>query len=297
MTCYHPIDAWQNIASGVVFFHEKGRHGETRKLQIACGQCIGCRLERSRQWAVRCMHEAAMHNANCFVTLTYDEEHLPARNNLNYVDFQKFMKRLRKSAGHKVRFYVGGEYGGLNGRPHFHACLFGHDFKDKIYFSRSPTGSKLYRSNELEKLWPYGYSSIGTLTFESAAYIARYCVQKVTGQLAEIHYKRTDNEGDYQLTPEFNRMSLKPGIGATWLNKNMRDVYNHDFIVVNGVKAAAPKYYDKMLKRINPDKMDEFKAERELKAQKYREDNTPERLAAKEQYTKARTKQLLRNKV
>lgn len=297
MTCYNPIDAYQNVQSGVVYFHEKARHGETRKLQLSCGQCIGCRLERSRQWAVRCMHEAAMYTENAFLTLTYNEENLPARNQLNYSDFQKFMKRLRKHAGVSVRFYMGAEYGSQNDRPHYHACIFGYNFSDRIYFSRSPTGSKLYRSAQLERLWPHGYSSIGELTFESAAYIARYCVQKVTGPLAELHYRREDEKGVYQKIPEFNKMSLKPGIGATWLDKNERDVYNHDFIVVNGVKATAPKYYDKLLKRKDPEKLDQFKAEREVKALTYRHDNTPDRLRAKHEFTKQVTQQLKRGKV
>lgn len=296
MTCYHPLDAWKT-AGGEIVFREAARYGDAQKLQLPCGQCIGCRLERSRQWATRCMHEASLYRENSFITLTYNEENVPKRGNLNYADFQLFMKRLRKKTGCKTRFYMGGEYGTQNGRPHFHACIFGYDFPDKIYFMRSPTGGKLYRSETLEQLWPHGYSSIAALTFQSAAYIARYCVQKVTGHAAEEHYKRHDEEGEYQLTPEFNRMSLKPGIGALWLEKYKSDVYTYDHVIINGQECSPPKYYDKLLKKWDSDKLDEFKETREERALKRKNDNTPSRLAEREQFQNARIRSLARGKV
>lgn len=192
---------------------------------------------------------------------------------------------------------MGAEYGTENKRPHFHACIFGWDFPDRLYFKRSPSGEKLYTSRTLEQLWPYGFSTIGEVTFQSAAYIARYCVAKVTGDAAKIHYRREDEKGEYHLTPEYNRMSLKPAIGKTWLEKYKNDVYNHDHVVVNGVPSTPPKYYDKLLKRWDSDKLEELKEEREANALIYQKDNTPARVAAKEQFQKARIKSLLRNKV
>ena len=135
MPCFHPLRAFKTSA-GEVVFTEHARYDIVTQLSLPCGQCSGCRLERSRQWAMRCVHEAAAYDCNAFITLTYDEENLPADGSLNYDHFQLFMKRLRKAIEpNKVRFYMCGEYGEENGRPHFHACLFGYDFPDKVMLS------------------------------------------------------------------------------------------------------------------------------------------------------------------
>lgn len=203
MPCYKPLDAWRpDISSGVkklIFqYNPKLCSSPMPELQVPCGRCVGCRLERSRQWALRCIHEARMHKQNCFITLTYNDENLPADKSLHYEDFQKFMKRLRRKFGEGVRFYMCGEYGENLGRPHFHACLFGVDFADKKLWRKSPSGAFLYRSATLEQLWPFGYSSIGDVTFETAAYVARYIMKKITGEAAELHYRffRPFNRGD-----------------------------------------------------------------------------------------------------
>lgn len=296
MTCYHPLDAWQCNDGEVVF--NKPKYHLKRKLKLACGQCIGCKLERARQRAVRCMHEAQMHNENSFITLTYEEEHLPERNQLKHKDFQDFMKRLRKGNEHKtIRYYMGGEYGEQNGRPHYHAGIFNHDFKDKLYFKKTESGEKIYTSKELEKLWPWGYSSVANVTMESMGYIARYCLKKMTGQNAEDHYKRYDHIGEYQQIPEYNTMSLKPGLGATWLEKYKTDIYNFDYIITNGHKTRVPKYYDTIKGRENPQFMEKLKKEREKEAEKYLNDQTPERLKVKQTVTIARLASLKRGKI
>lgn len=205
MTCYHPLDAWRNDAPSradnrLIFTYHPSL-GRGPDLKVPCGQCVGCRLERSRQWAVRCVHEASLHTDNCFITLTYNDEHLPSDGSLNYRDFQLFMKRLRKRVSVPVRFYMCGEYGENFGRPHFHACLFGFNFPDlKLWKSGK---SKLYRSPLLEELWPFGYSSVGDVNFESAAYVARYILKKVTGADAAAHYdfRRSFNRGDIKPPP------------------------------------------------------------------------------------------------
>lgn len=286
--CYHPLEAWQCPDGSIVFSENKARDG--RRLDLPCGRCVGCRLERSRQWATRCVHEAKSHAANCFVTLTYSSEHLPERNSLHYPDFQRFMKRLRKQFGKGVRFYMCGEYGELLDRPHFHACLFGVDFAAdrKVWSNRN--GYKLYRSPTLEVLWPFGHSTIAEMNFETAAYTARYVMKKMTGEAAEDHYTKVDPDtGEvYQITPEFNRMSLKPGIGGLFVDKYMSDIYPHDYVVVNGSKAKPPRYYDKRFDKIDPLAFDNLKGDREIAAYEARLDNTPERLAVKETVAKAR---------
>ncbi len=194
MACFGPLKGWPSkklTPSGKrqVVFNISQAYTD-RPVNIPCGQCIGCRLDKSKQWAIRCVHEASLYDNNSFITLTYNTEHLPEDRSLEVRVFQLFMKRLRKRFGTKIRFYACGEYGDQNGRPHYHACLFNHDFQDKKLWKRGKDPSlDLYRSADLEKLWPYGYSSIGEVTFQSAAYVARYIMKKITGPKGggEIH--------------------------------------------------------------------------------------------------------------
>ena len=293
------------MSDGSVKFVSRNKAGVEGTLELPCGQCIGCRLERSRQWAMRCLHEASLYDRNAFITLTYDDSHLPPGGSLSYPDFQKFMKRLRRRIGSKVRFYAGGEYGEQGTiRPHFHACLFGYDFPDKVFFKRSSSGDKLYTSKLLESLWPYGISSVGDVTFQSAAYIARYCVAKRTGDAAKSWYacdEFVDEHGEVRnsVTPEFNRMSLKPGIGSRWLEKFKTDVYPRDYVVVNGVKVKPPKYYDVLFEREDPGTFSEIVANRELQMDTLiKRDHLeywPDRMNVKEQVHLARSNQLLRS--
>lgn len=286
MACFSPLLAWQ-LDGGEIVFCERGKI--KRELNLPCGQCIGCRLDRSRQWAVRCVHESQLHGSNVFVTLTYSDDFLPTDLSLHYRDFQLFMKRLRKVKP-GVRFYMCGEYGELGSRPHFHACLFNCFFDDRVLFSHLSSGSDIYTSAELEKLWPFGFCSVGDVTFESAAYVARYVMKKVTGPRADAHYERVDYAtGEIkQASPEFNRMSLKPGIGGDWFRKFRSDVYERDYVVVNGVKMKPPKYYDKLLQAASDFSSDYIEFLRSEKARKLAPDNTPERLVVRETVARAR---------
>lgn len=290
--CYSPLLAYQ-CANGEVVFVERQRHDTVRELSLPCGQCIGCRLERSRRWAMRCVHEASLYDANCFVTLTYDDGHLPDKGHLSYPEFQRFMKRLRKHfAPAKVRFYMCGEYGPALARPHFHACLFGVDFDDRIYFKTMPSGEKLYTSAVLQRLWPFGFSSVGNLTFESAAYVARYCVQKVTGRAAKDHYG--------EKPPEFNYCSLKPGIGAGFMARWEADIYPRDRVVINGFECLPPAYYARLFRRRSAFAeqlyQDVIGPRREAAGRARFADNTPQRLHAKATVAAARV-QLLRRTI
>lgn len=246
--CFHPLEAVQEGDGRLKFGSGVQDRIQGRPLWIRCGRCIGCRLDRSQQWAVRCMHECRMHASNSFITLTYDDAkskdlgYVPM--SLEYRHFQLFMKRLRKSNSN-VRFYMCGEYGPRNFRPHFHACLFGIFFEDREVYRDLSSGSRIYTSAKLEELWPYGFASVGDVTFESAAYVARYVCQKIVGRDADEHYRRFDVESGevFQLEPEFNRMSLKPGIGARWFDKYQRQLVVHDAAIVDGRKVRMPKYY------------------------------------------------------
>lgn len=251
MPCFYPLIAYLSAdltASGkrqVVFSPTASFTGLPMKLP--CGQCVGCRLERSRQWAVRCLHENKCHDRSVFLTLTYDDDHLPDGGTLIKRDLQLFMKRLRKSRFEKVRFYACGEYGETTFRPHYHVLLFGTDFPDKRFYKDSPAGEPLYRSCELDSLWSCGVHSIGAVTFESAAYCARYVMKKITGPMADWHYSGRE--------PEFVNMSRKPGIGAPWLARFGSEVYRHDSVIVRGIEARPPRFYDNKYELVDPDRM------------------------------------------
>lgn len=267
-----------------------------RPINLPCGQCVGCRLERSRQWAMRIMHESQLHASNCFITLTYSDENIPADGGLRKSDFQKFMKRLRKKVG-SVRFFYAGEYGESLGRPHYHACIFGYDFPDKVPFSQSGEHT-IYISDELSKLWPYGHVTIGELTFQSAAYVARYCMKKVTGDSADRHYEKIcPYTGEiYKIQEEYVTMSLKPAIGRNWYDKYKTDLYPSDYHIVNGVKVRPPRYYDRLLKIENESLLEQLKFKRVRRALKSKEHQTPNRLRVREKVAKARLNQLTRHK-
>ena len=292
------MQAYQ-LSDGLVVFRESG--DVVRSLTLPCGQCRGCRLERSRQWAIRCMHEARMHENNCFLTLTYDNDHAPSDRSLNYAHFQKFMKDFRKKCGSGIRFYMAGEYGEKFERPHFHACIFGFDFPDKTVWKRTASGSIIYRSKLLESIWTRGYSSIGDVTFESAAYVARYVMKKVnvsnkTPLHLRDHYETTDFEtGEIKdRVPEFNKMSLRPGIGYGFYEKFHSDMYTTDKAVINGREVKIPRYYDKKFAEDFPEAFESIQLERFIDAQSRFEDNTDERLAVKEQVSNAKIGRLRR---
>lgn len=218
---------------------------------MPCGQCIGCRIRRTRDWAVRVTHEAQSHRANCFLTLTYAPEHLPEKGSLEPEHLVRFIKRLRKRLDRHqttIRYYAVGEYGEKLERPHYHLLIFGWDFPDRYFWKYSKSGEPLYRSPELEALWTKGHSTIGETTWESAAYAARYTLKKINGERAVNHYK--------DKLPEFIRLSLKPGIGHNWIEKYWRDVYANDQVVIrkgNEYKTySPPRYYDKWLQENQP---------------------------------------------
>jgi len=294
MPCYHPISAWQLLnvktANGKPTISFKNPYARPTKdrvgIQVPCGQCIGCRLERSRQWAIRCVHEAYGHEDNAFITLTYSTENLPSGVSLVKSHFQKFMKRLRKAISpKKVRFFHCGEYGEQNQRPHYHACLFGYDFPDKILYTIRDE-CRLYRSPMLEKLWPNGFATVGDVTFESAAYVARYITKKITGALAEKHYAGRE--------PEYTTMSRRPGIGSKWYAEFSSDVFPSDEIVLRGKIMRPPRYYDKQLEVTNPKLYEKIKLDRKTQALNNSADNTDARLKVKETCKLAQFKLLKR---
>lgn len=233
-----------------------------------------------------------MHEHNAFVTLTYNEDnYFPS---LQYKHFQDFMRRLRKTSG-KVRFFAVGEYGEENFRPHWHALLFG-----KTFTNDGPAASNVYRSKELEALWPFGLSSFGDVNYQTAGYVARYAIKKITGAAADNWYTRIDHTtGELvRCTPELARMSLKPGIGYTWFQKYWRDIYlaRDGVVQPGGHTVPPPRYYDQLLEKENPDLKDEKDLNRYLRSADYMQDCTPARLRIRENHAAAKAAFMKRNR-
>lgn len=223
------------------------------------------------------MHESELHDANMFVTLTYDEENLPPDQGLHHEHFQKFMKRLRKYAWHyhkkRLSYYMCGEYGEKFGRPHYHAIIFGMDMPDKQKYG------KLWNSEKLQSLWGLGYTSIGNVTINSAAYVARYIMKKVTGEDAEKHYVKAfvdEETGEivdtFTVKPEYNRMSTNPAIGKEWYEQYHRDLGDDPANLnchLNGKTYPVPAYYLRRMKAQNPEKYEQVMNARTEHARKH----------------------------
>lgn len=241
------------------------------------------------------MHEAKQHETNSFITLTYNEENMPWDGSLNKHHFQKFMKRLRKKLNGPIRFFHCGEYGEELGRPHYHACIFGENFPDKIRF-KEHNGQMLYTSELLDSVWQKGYTTVGNLTFESAAYVARYCTKKVTGKAADEHYFKEIPYLDIQMEveKEYVTMSRRPGIGYDHFAKYNDEIFAYDEIIVRGQPCQPPRYYDMLYEQINPTRMEEIKKDRIARAYSHAKDNTTSRLIAREKVKEAQNQSLKR---
>lgn len=292
MPCRHPIPAARPVGgdmrpevngrkarASMVFY---GR-GQSRPEQLApgyeaidlpCGQCRSCRLEQSRMWGVRIAHEAAYLEEeegaySSFVTLTYDEEHLPQYGSLRPEDLTNFFKKLRwHIAPRKISYYAAGEYGtrcpkheihncphcGPIQRPHYLAIIFGFDFPDRHYIG-DREGFCVYESEFLAKIWPFGFHEIGSVSFESGAYVARYVMKKQTGREAKYgdHYQRLCPWTDtfHEVEPEFARMSRNPAIGKRWFEKYGESVMDKDEVGIpgRGETCKLPRYYDKLFEK------------------------------------------------
>ncbi len=288
-------------------------------MEVACGQCLGCRLDRARMWAVRIVHESSLHEfdgGNCFITLTYRDEadctekqrangyFIPQDWSLCKKHFQDFMKRLRKARnGQKIRFFHVGEYGNICkhkftiddcqfctvGRPHYHACLFNCSFDD-LYAVGQHNGIIHYASDELERIWKFGFVQVGELNFQSAGYVARYVLKKVTGHNAEESYMNIDRDGSAVFVlPEYATMSRRPGIGKTWFDKYGTDVFPSDEIPVPGagVFKKVPRYYDDLLAAKQPEVYLEIKNLREIFRREHFREYSSDRLADKHKVKKA----------
>ena len=255
-------------------------------LKLPCGQCIGCRLEYSRQWAMRCALEAKQYKHNYFVTLTYDDAFVPLNDHavcdketgevtevttsmtLLPSHLKEFVKRLRSRFRDQydfigIRFFACGEYGPLNMRPHYHLILFNCPLPDLV-LDHYANGYTYYSSALLESVWKKGFVLVTDFSFDTAAYVARYMLKKHKGFDADFYEKN----GIY---PEFTRSSRRPGIGKEYLDENQDKIYNYDEIVISGgygtpIRCKPPKYYDRLFDVDHPEEMASIKEARQSTA-------------------------------
>lgn len=295
--CYHPnlaglskykINGVRKLRFGLTF----ADHPMYELTKLPCGKCIACRLKYSREWALRCDGEARSFDRNCFITLTLNDaviQHVHGPS-LQKEFYPLFMKRLRKRFGDGIRYFMAGEYGEKFNRPHYHACIFNFEFDDLVLFKRE-RGIDLFRSMELEKLWshpvhrfPYGYCTVGSVTFDSAAYVARYCTKKVGGKLALAHYRLVNSDDSVTvLKPEYATMSRRPGIGSDWFKEFGKEIYVTDSIIAKrGLEVKPPRYYDSLYEIECPEDYARVKKRRQESALKLSHDQTPDRLEVRE---------------
>lgn len=255
MPCFHPMRGYrshtvnENGKRPIVFKVTDGFYD--MPIDVPCGQCIGCRLEYSRQWAMRCIHELKMHEKSCFLTLTYNDENLPLDYYLEKEELQKALKRIRKYIEPlKFRYMACGEYGETTKRPHYHVIMYGYEFPDNEHYAHND-GYDIYTSKILDSLWGKGECKIGTVTFESCCYVARYMLKKQKGQ-----NKRDDGKEEFLLA------SRKPGLGQKFFEKYYEEIYATDSCVIRNKQMKPPKYYDTKFEEFAEKQLRKIKAER-----------------------------------
>lgn len=251
-------------------------------ITIPCGQCIGCRIDKSREWANRMMLELPYSTSAYFVTLTYNDENLPRRlyrsqeyedewsgeilesYSLDKRDLQLFNKRLRKRYGNGIRFYAAGEYGSKSLRPHYHAIYFNLPLSDLVPFKRSSEGFMYYRSATLEKLWKKGFVMVTDVTWQTCAYVARYVTKKRTGKDSEFY-------NYFNIEPEFSIMSRKPGLGRMWFDEHGKDAYETYIISFStkegSIRFRPPGYFDSLYDIDHHDELEVIKENRRKMAE------------------------------
>lgn len=275
MACYSPITAidcspdlndWtqpKNLSFhwSVSQFEIAKRQG--RLLKLPCRHCVGCRLDKSREWANRIVMEQVYHEESWFLTLTYDDEHLPpafptdpstgeilsVHGTLVKKDLQNFLKRLRFNSKQVFRYYAAGEYGTSTFRPHYHILIFGFHLDDLKLLRDNFQGQPYYTSDFISKCWPFGFHILGRVTWQSAAYVARYTMKKATHGFDKRYYEAAAIE------PEFQTMSLRPAIGRRYLDDHP-EIFEYSTFNVStpygGRKMTLPEYFRKVYKEQHP---------------------------------------------
>lgn len=261
MACYTPLEAWRQAGSSALTFKHQNRLHSDRPwshtvMMLPCGRCIGCLLDRSLGWAVRCEHEAQFHRDNYFLTLTFDDKYLPEDLSLRSFHLQDFWKRVRNALdlesdffdgafkdAPRIKYYAAGEYGTENFRPHYHAIVFGLPLKvlGDLTYHASSGDFCLYRSSFIERHWPWGFSTVSEMSFETAAYVARYCTKKLFKDGAEAY-------AEVGILPE--RAWMSKGLGRSWYETYKYETWRDDYIINSrGHSMGVPRTYFRWLEQ------------------------------------------------
>lgn len=278
MRCLKPRTVGFKDDGKTIAWSQKHYSKEFSTFQLPCSKCLECRLEYARQWAVRCTHEAKMYENNSFITLTYSDENLKSPK-LQYRDFQEFIAKLRdkifrdklnqmypndpqetqrikfkqltkdtrKQIHESIRigYFVTGEYGEQRKRPHWHVLIFNWKPSDLTHKYTNDRGDRVSNSTTLDTLWGHGITEIGSVTFHSAGYCARYAAKKL------VH----GNDG-HAYEP-ISKKSSKQAIGKKFLEKYWKDIFNYGHVILmtsdGEVKTTIPRYYEKWLAKHQPE--------------------------------------------
>lgn len=230
-------------------------------VQIPCGKCIGCRMDYSRSWADRMTyHVFGKEDCSYFLTLTYDDEHLEDLEHsenydlysLNYDDISAFIKRLRnKFRDSEIDYYLSGEYGDQQFRPHFHVIVYNLPLDDLEYWKTNNQGDPIYTSEVIHSLWQKGICSVSPFNWRSAAYTARYVEKKRDGRLM-CEYTAVG------LDPEKCRCSRRPGIAHDYYVENFQDIWKNNGLDVDRTVNSSghlgiPRYFRKLAEKYRKD--------------------------------------------
>lgn len=283
MPCYHPKNAWMikwDHGGKPIFKWNRdiSDHPEKYKeITIPCGKCIGCRLDYSRQWATRIATEMKLYPENYFLTLTYDDMNVPWGETINKetgeiitnmtlrdTDLTQFLKKIRRhyeyhTGWQGIRFFAAGEYGSQTQRPHYHAAMLNMPIipEELEQIGNNQQGDALYKCERIEKIWGKGFVTIGQLTWQSAAYVARYITKKQIGKEANLWYASRG------IQKEFVRMSRNPGIGMpailqnsdNWIDNIMREDKIRVAKKIGTLDNKVPKYFNQAYRAMEPEQM------------------------------------------
>lgn len=236
MACNRPVPCWYSEElnpsgkRGLTFNPKNAYSGPIKEfrewISVPCGKCTGCKSDQSLMWSIRSYHESTLHKQNSFITLTYDDEHLPSDGLISKYELQTFVKRLRKHQDKyfpddKLRYVACGEYGGLTRRPHYHAIIFGRDWLEQ----KVQINEKLYTCPDLINIWGKGHVSIAPVTMASICYVCGYVTKKM------------DDDDTFVLR------SNRPGIGHDWIDTYLGDAIVDGKVSIEGREYPVPKRY------------------------------------------------------
>ena len=340
MTCYHPNimiqdrdkiniktgKGWQKIAfynsrspnfKGYEFYNKFNEdpvlndNGKYKAVQIRCfNQCIGCLEDRAKEWATKCYLESLYHDESYFITLTYDDNHLPISNTMttskgeifyddgtwnSYIEYEhvrSFIRKVRDWQREKygingIKYFGCGEYGGKEGRAHFHIIMFGLHLEpnDVRVHEISKDGNVTYKCEELSKCWvmpnerrgqaePMGFITVAEVNWQTSRYVAGYVQKKEFKNTKDEYEYFTNKEAYYSRrgqTPERLFMSTQGGIGKRYFDEHAREFFEDGYIMIHGakqkiVKARIPTYYERLLEHESEPTLDKYKEQKQEKA-------------------------------